>query len=349
MSVVYNALRPFLMRMDPERAHDLALTALRYGAVPKYRLQDAILRQTVCGLDFDNPLGLAAGFDKNGHAVQGLFGIGFGAVEVGTVTRRPQAGNPKPRVFRDPASASVINRMGFPGEGLEKVTQRLRSQHFSGVLGMNIGINKDTKTPLEDYVACRDAVLPFADYITVNISSPNTAGLRDWQAGDALDRLLSALMPCAKPLFVKVSPDMTSGQRADLLDVAIRHRINGLIVSNTTITRPTHLLESFRAETGGLSGPCVAPLALDALRDYASRAEGKMTFVSVGGIATAEDALERIVAGASLLQVYTALVYHGPGLVARILEGLAAILRARGFSSLGDAVGTGVNPAKKVI
>ena len=287
------------MRMDAEKAHDLAMTGLRLGLSPSYTVHDQSLETTVCGMVFKNPLGLAAGFDKNGAAISPVFKMGFGAVEVGTVTRYAQSGNDKPRVFRDISSQSVINRMGFPGLGLESarkklISQKLTQQKYAGVLGINIGINKNTQTPLDDYKYCLDQLSPYADYVTVNISSPNTVGLRDWQAGEALKKLLSALMPSPKPLFVKVSPDLLPDQRAEVASVALEMNIAGLIVSNTTLSRPELLPEKFCAQTGGLSGPCLKPLAREALHDFYQRSNGRLVLISVGGIDGADEAFDRI-------------------------------------------------------
>ncbi len=347
---VYPFLRPILMSMDAEKAHRLTISLLKTGLGPRYACADPALSCKVFGIEFKNPLGLAAGFDKDAEVIAPLFHMGFGFVEAGTVTPRPQPGNPKPRVFRDAGNKSVINRMGFPGKGLDYFAGNVaayRQGHGKGqdVLGANIGINKDAPSPVDDYRDGIARLAPAADYITVNVSSPNTAGLRDLQRRDELDRLLEALMeernrqPVKPPLLLKVAPDLDSAQRAAIAELALRHRIDGLIVSNTTLARPAALAPALKEEKGGLSGQLLKDLATDVIGDFYRLTEGNLPIVGAGGIGGPEDAYAKICAGASLVQVYTGLVFEGPSLVPRILEGLAALLKKDGFSHVAEAVG----------
>lgn len=347
---LYSLARPLLMSMDAEQAHRLTIKLLKTGLGPRYACNDASLKTKVFGLEFANPLGLAAGFDKDAEVIPALFGMGFGFVETGTVTPKPQDGNPKPRVFRDPANKSVINRMGFPGRGLDYFAANVaayRRKHGKGqgILGINIGINKDVPAPIEDYKAGLLRLAPFADYITVNVSSPNTAGLRDLQRRDDLDRLLEVLMEtrntqAAKPpLLLKVAPDLEAAPRAAIAELALRHRIDGLIVSNTTVSRPAALAEALKNEKGGLSGQLLTSLSTEVIGDFYQLTGGNIPIVGAGGVGSAADAYDKIRAGASLVQVYTALVFEGPGLVRRILEGLPALLRQDGHARVADAVG----------
>jgi dihydroorotate dehydrogenase len=347
---MYPLLRPVLMRMDAEKAHRLTIRLLKTGLGPRYQCAEPSLSCKVFGIDFKNPLGLAAGFDKDAEVMAPLFHMGFGFVEAGTVTPKPQPGNPKPRVFRDAGNKSVINRMGFPGKGLDyfaanAAAYRQKHGRGQGVLGINIGINKDTLSPVDDYRAGLARLASVADYITVNISSPNTAGLRDLQRRDDLDRLLEALMSeraaqnAKPPLLVKVAPDLDAAQRAAIAELAPRHKIDGLIVSNTTVSRPATLAATLKDQKGGLSGQLLKDLSTEAVGDFYRLTGGNLPIVGAGGISSAADAYEKICAGASLVQVYTGLVFEGPGLVRLILEGLPALLKRDGFSRISDAVG----------
>jgi dihydroorotate dehydrogenase len=342
MDVYKKIIRPLAFALDAETAHAATLTALRSGLVPRGGHAAKALQVSALGQVFANPLGLAAGFDKEATALSGIFRLGFGFAEAGTVTPRPQVGNQRPRVFRDVANESVINRMGFPGGGcdvFEKNLRAFRARH-QGIVGVNIGMNKDTAQPLEDYRFLVDRLAGLADYIAINVSSPNTAGLRDLQAREQLHQLLSGIQ-CPVPLLVKVSPDLSPDARRDVADLALQHKLGGLIVANTTITRPPAMDAALAAEKGGLSGALLRDLALDSLSDFYRLTEGRVLLVGVGGIASADDAWARIRAGAGLLQVYSGLVYHGPKLVRDILAGLEKRLSEHGFSGVAEAVGTG--------
>lgn len=347
--MMYNLIRPFLMRLDPETAHRATLALLKTGLSPASSFAHPSLETKVFGIDFKNPLGLAAGFDKEGEALPALLGMGFGFVEAGTVTPRAQAGNPKPRVFRDIENRSVINRMGFPGGGFapfKRNIEAFRAKH-RGIVGINIGINKDTPSAIDDYKQGIAELAALADYVVINVSSPNTAGLRDLQARSELEKLLSALS-CPVPLILKIAPDLDRAQKADIAEVALAQKISGLIVSNTTVSRPAALAPHLREEKGGLSGELLKPLALEALSDIYALTGGKIPLIAAGGVSSAEDAYDRIRAGASLVQIYTGLIYNGPALIPRILEGLVDKLAKDGFKSVSEAVGTGQRALKKV-
>ncbi len=344
---------PVLRSFDPETAHGLTIKALSSGLMPPVRdKDDPILRTRVLGLDFANPVGLAAGFDKNAEVVDAMLQMGFGFVEAGSVTPRPQPGNPKPRLFRAPEQGAVINRMGFNNEGLEPFARRLErrlsdGRKAPGIVGANLGKNKDTVEAADDYVLGVTRVAALADYLVVNVSSPNTPGLRALQGRDPLrtllGRVLDARTACklakAPPVLLKIAPDLTDEDKADIAAVALESGIDGLIVSNTTIARPAEIPEPLRGEAGGLSGkPLFAP-STAVLREMYALTGGKLPLIGVGGIASGADAYAKIRAGASLVQLYSALVYAGPALVLAIRRDLAALLRRDGFASLGDAVG----------
>jgi dihydroorotate dehydrogenase len=305
----------------------------------------------LAGLDLPNPLGLAAGFDKNAEALPGLAKIGFGWLEVGTITPRPQAGNPKPRMFRLPADRAVINRLGFNGEGLEAAKARLaRRRPAFGIVGANIGANREAEDPIQDYAACLRGLYPLADYFTVNVSSPNTPGLRDLQGKGRLTRLLSTLLDLRaglaaqgprKPVFLKIAPDLAPEDEADVAEVAQSLAIDGLIISNTTIDRPAGLTDPASGETGGLSGRPLFERSTAQLARFRRLIGGAAALIGVGGIESGETAYAKIRAGASALQLYTGFIYGGPRLIPEILDGLDRLLARDGFFSLADAVGKG--------
>jgi dihydroorotate dehydrogenase len=341
--MLYSLLRPALFLADAESAHGLSLAGLRLlpstapAAAPE-------LIQHIAGLEFPNPVGLAPGYDKNAEVCRAAFGLGFGFVEIGTVTPRPQAGNDRPRLFRLMEDKAVINRMGFNNDGMEVVAGRLAALNplkLAGPLGVNVGANKDSHDRIADYVTAIRRLVGLADYITVNISSPNTPGLRALQDKAALDDLLAqvkAAMPAAKPVFLKVAPDLEPADIDDISASVIAHKVDGLIVSNTTITRPS-LSSRHAGETGGLSGAPLRDLAQQRLVDFRKSSDGALPLIGVGGIATAEDAYARIRAGASLVQLYSALVYEGPSLARRINSGLQRLLKRDGFANVSEAVG----------
>ncbi|HEX8535223.1 MAG TPA: quinone-dependent dihydroorotate dehydrogenase [Allosphingosinicella sp.] len=337
---LYPLLRPLVFLMEGERAHRATISALKLlptGAPTP----DPALRMSVAGLDFPNPIGLAAGFDKDAEVFGQILRLGFGFAEVGTLTPLPQAGNPRPRLFRLAEDRAVINRMGFNNGGLDAARARLEGRS-SGIVGINIGANKDSSDRIADYVAGVRRMGPLADYLTVNISSPNTPGLRALQDKVALDDLLRAVIEARggmkPPIFLKLAPDLERSDIDDIAEVSIARGIDALIVSNTTISRPP-LKSRHRGESGGLSGAPLKQLALERLRDFRRATGGAIPLIAAGGIESGADAYARIRAGASLVQLYSALVYEGPGLARRIAGELKALLARDGFARVGDAVG----------
>lgn len=334
-----------LRQMDPETAHRLAIRALRVTPLPAPGADDPILRTRIAGLEMSNPVGLAAGLDKNGEALDGLSRLGFGAVECGSVTPHAQAGNPKPRLFRLSEDRAIINRMGFNNEGLEPFAARLARRPTRTAIGANLGANKDTEDKAADYVAGLKRLAGLADYFTVNISSPNTPGLRALQGREALDDLLGRIQEArpadGAPVFLKIAPDLIGEEIGMIVEASIAHRIDALIVSNTTLERPASLRSAYKGEAGGLSGAPLKPFAQKALEAAAEAAGGRLPLIAVGGVADGADAWARIRAGASAVQIYSAMIYEGPGMVGRIKRDLAARLRAEGVSSVAEAVGSG--------
>ena len=333
-----------LRTLDPETAHRLAIQALKLAPLPPAPADDPVLATTVAGLRLSNPVGLAAGLDKNGEALRGLARLGFGFVECGSVTPRPQPGNPRPRLFRLTEDRAVINRMGFNNDGLEAFARRLAHRPAGAVIGANLGANKETEDKAADYVAGLKRLKGLADYVTVNVSSPNTPGLRDLQGRAALDDLLGRLAEARAgdptPVFLKIAPDLTAAEIGLIVEAGLDHGIDALIVSNTTLDRPETLRSPHRTEAGGLSGAPLKPRARAALRAAAEASAGRMPLIAVGGIDSGDEAYDRLRAGASAVQIYSALVFDGPGLVGRIKRDLAARLRAEGFSTAAEAVGT---------
>ncbi len=343
MRALTDAATRLLRFLPPETAHRLSLRLLAMAPRALFgagSTDDPILASHAFGLDFPNPVGLAAGYDKNAEAFGPALGLGFGFVEIGSVTPRPQAGNPQPRLFRLTQDRAVINRMGFNNDGLSVVAARLAQRSAKGIVGANLGRNKDSADAAADYAAGVRALGPHADYLVINVSSPNTPGLRALQGREPLAALIAAARGAAHPpVLLKIAPDLTEADKQDIAEVALSSGLDGLIVSNTTIARPGGLRGEAKTETGGLSGrPLFAP-STAVLADMYRLTGGRLPLIGVGGIASAEDAYAKIRAGASLLQIYTALVYEGPGLVNRIKRGLAAKLRADGFTSIARAVG----------
>jgi dihydroorotate dehydrogenase len=341
---IYSLARPLIFALDAERAHGLTLMAVRLlPSNPLAHEAGSALAIRIAGLEFPNPVGLAAGFDKNAEVFGEMFRLGFGFVEVGTLTPRPQVGNPRPRLFRLKEDRAVINRMGFNNCGHAEAKDRLTNRRQHGVLGVNIGANKDSANRIADYAEGVRVMAPIADYLTVNISSPNTPGLRDLQGKEALRNLLAAVNEARSssgpPIFLKVAPDLDAADIDDIAAAALDHKLEALIVANTTLGRPG-LRSRYRDEAGGLSGAPLKSLALQRLRDFRAATGGRIALIAAGGIESGGDAYDRIRAGASLVQLYTALVYQGPGLVRHIVKELEAHLKADGFSTISDAVGT---------
>ncbi|QDC38294.1 quinone-dependent dihydroorotate dehydrogenase [Sphingobium fuliginis] len=340
----YRLIRPLFFALDAERAHHLSIKMLRLMPVPPALEPDSMLAQTVAGIAFPNPVGLAAGYDKEGLIAHKMHGLGFGFAELGTLTPLPQQGNPLPRLFRLAEDRAVINRMGFNNGGQAAAAERIAKRRRPGgpVIGINIGANKDAADRIADYATGVTCMAPLADYLTVNISSPNTPGLRALQDRAALDQLLGAVMAARganrTPVFLKVAPDLEPADVEDIAAACIDHRIDALIVSNTTISRPS-LQSPLAGEAGGLSGAPLHDLALQRLRDFRRALGTRLPLVGVGGIATADQAYARIRAGASLIQLYSALVYEGPYLARRINAGIKALMARDGVGNISEIVG----------
>ena len=349
--MLFRLARPALFSLDSETGHRLAIAGLK--ALPSRGSRSSLAlpgpaQIEVAGLTIPNPVGVAAGFDKDAEVPDALLGLGFGFTEVGSITPKPQAGNPKPRLFRLVEDDAVINRMGFNNAGAEAAEERLKARIGKpGVLGINIGANKDSEDRIADYAAMARIMTPYASYLAINVSSPNTPGLRALQDESALTELIDGVIEArdavagssTPPVFLKVAPDLEPADIDAISRIAIDKKLGALIVSNTTISRPD-LRSRHAGETGGLSGAPLRELALERVRDFRKATGGAIPLVGVGGIATAQHAWERIKAGASLVQLYSAMVYEGPGLGARIASGIERLMRRDGFSSVAEAVGS---------
>lgn len=338
---LFALFRPLVFAFDPERAHRLTIAALKLLPGRAGPAVEPALSVTVAGLRFPSPIGLAAGFDKDAEVPDAMLGLGFGFVEVGTITPLAQPGNPKPRLFRLNEDEAVINRMGFNNRGQAAALARLAARRRRGIVGVNIGANKDAADRIADYAGGVRTMAPVAEYLTINISSPNTPGLRALQGGDALDALLDAVSDArpagGPPVFLKVAPDLEPAEIDAVVKVAAG-RIDALIVGNTTLSRPA-LRSPHASEAGGLSGAPLGALALQRLRDFRQASGGSLPLIAAGGIADAEQAWTRIKAGASLVQIYSALVYRGPGLARTIARALPALMARDGFATIADAIG----------
>ncbi|OUJ04664.1 quinone-dependent dihydroorotate dehydrogenase [Acetobacter cibinongensis] len=358
MSSLASLSLPLLRKLDPETAHEMAIDALMLGlSVPVKRpVDDPALSTRALGLRFSNPIGIAAGFDKNARAVRPLAQLGFGFVEAGTVTPRPQPGNPKPRLFRLEEDRAVINRMGFNNQGIDRFAVRLARLHRTlpsgrgggagAPVGANLGINKTGSDPERDYPALVGRVKPYVNYIVLNVSSPNTPGLRGLQDSARLKGILDAIAerhPERPPLLVKLAPDLEHDAVGPIVEAAIAGGAQGLIVSNTTLARPDSLRSAYRTESGGLSGRPLRSRAADMLKLVAQVAAGRMALVGCGGIESGADVLERIRLGADLVQVYSAFAYEGPALVSRLKREMLEIMRREGIETLDDIRGTALS------
>lgn len=356
---------PIARMFDSEFVHKMALWALKYGYAPNYiHLPDEeILESQVWSRTFRNPIGLAAGFDKNGSSFYELGNLGFGFVECGTITPQPQAGNPKPRVFRLTSDKAIINRYGFNNVGLQvaekSLSRRLYLEQLAHlnpvtkyvVVGANVGTNKGSENPEEDYVNCVKTLGNFVDYIVVNVSSPNTPKLRELQEKDALESLVKKVQKAREslnpshenvPILIKIAPDLTETQRKEIAEVSLKLDVDGIIVSNTTISRPDSLKSRWKTETGGLSGKPILEMSNNLLKDMYVHTKGKIPLIGSGGIFTGQDALEKIELGASLVQLYTSLAYEGPQIAIKIRKELADLLEKKGYSNVMDAIGAKV-------
>lgn len=348
---LFDLVRPAIFALDSETGHRLAIASLR--ALPTRGAHSSLaqagrLSVQIAGLDFPNPVGVAAGFDKDAEVPDALLGLGFGFTEVGSITPYPQAGNPKPRLFRLVEDKAVINRMGFNNAGAEAALERLTERRSKpGIVGINIGANKDSNDRVADYAKMARLMTPLASYLAVNVSSPNTPGLRALQDEAALTGLIDAVIEARgeasggalPPIFLKVAPDLEAADIDAIARISLDKGLDALIVANTTVSRP-RLSSHHAGEAGGLSGAPLRSLALERLRDFRKATGGAIPLIGVGGIASADHAWERIRAGASLIQLYSAMVYHGPGLGARIADGLEKLMRRDGFASIAEAVGS---------
>nr|WP_298931834.1 quinone-dependent dihydroorotate dehydrogenase [uncultured Erythrobacter sp.] len=349
--MLFRLIKPAVFALDSETGHRLAIGGLK--AMPTRGARSSLAKSgalsvDVAGLHFPNPVGVAAGFDKDAEVPDPLLGLGFGFTEVGSITPRPQAGNPKPRLFRLVEDAAVINRMGFNNAGADAALARLKARSGKpGIVGINVGANKDSEDRIADYAIMARTMAPYASYLAVNVSSPNTPGLRALQDEGALTALIDAVIAArdevsgdkAPPIFLKVAPDLEPADIEAIARIALDKKLGALIVSNTTISRP-ELRSHHAGETGGLSGAPLRSLALQRVRDFRAATGGEVPLVGVGGIASAEDAWARIRAGASLVQLYSAMVFEGPGLGARIVSGMERLMKRDGFTSIAEAVGT---------
>jgi dihydroorotate dehydrogenase len=347
MSLIHEAAARALLRLDPEDAHRLTVQGLKTGLGPRDTSADPILAIEIAGLDLPNCVGLAAGFDKNAEVPDAMLAAGLGFAECGTVTPLPQAGNPRPRLFRLTEDQAVINRMGFNNEGLEAFAGRLQRRRRNGIVGANLGANKDATDRIGDYVTGLTRLWGQADYFTVNISSPNTPGLRDLQSRDALEELTGRVAEARAtlratgnyPILLKVAPDVAEAEVGEIVEVTACAGFDGIIVSNTTITRPDTLRSDHKGEAGGLSGAPLMALSTHMLRLFHQANAPGLVLIGAGGIASGADAYAKIRAGASAVQLYSAMVFGGPGLIPRIKRDLAQRLRADGFASVREAVG----------
>ena len=347
---MFSILKPFLFNLDPETAHDLAIKSLKFNYLPSqiFKVEDEeMLNIELLGKKFPNPIGLAAGFDKSAEAYNSLIKLGFGFVEVGTVTPLKQFGNPKPRIFRLEDDRALINRLGFNNDGIEIIKNRIKSEKKKGILGINIGPNKDTKDQKNDFCLGLNNFFDIADYITINISSPNTEGLRDFHDQEKLIELLSALNKIKKqnrtniPLLLKVSPDIRDSDISKIANTAITNQISAIILTNTTNVNRDDLISGAKTEEGGLSGEPMQQVSTNLIKKFYKQLNGKIPIIGVGGISSGKSAYEKIIAGASLLQLYTSLVYKGPTVAKEIKKELIQILKSEGLLNIKEAIGKG--------
>ena len=345
---MFSVLRPFLFKLDPETTHDLAIKSLKFNYLPRkmFEVEDEqILNIELLGKNFPNPIGLAAGFDKSGEVYNSLLKFGFGFIEIGTVTPLKQFGNPKPRIFRLEDDSALINRLGFNNDGIEIIKNRIKSEKKKGVVGINIGPNKNTKDQKNDFCIGLKNFFDIADYITVNISSPNTEGLRDFHDREKLEDLLLALNKIKSenkiniPLLLKISPDIKDNHISEIADTAIKNDISGIILTNTTNSNKDKLISDFKKEEGGLSGEPLQQISTNMIKKFYKQLNGKIPIIGVGGVNSGKSAYEKIIAGASLLQLYTGLVYKGPSIVKNIKKELIQILKVEGLNNIKDAIG----------
>ena len=344
---MFNILRPLIFKFSPEVAHSLAIKALKLNNIPYSKPKDNhILETTFCEKKLSSPIGVAAGFDKNAEVYNPLFNLGFGFVEVGTITPKPQFGNPKPRVFRLEEDEALINRLGFNNSGSEQISQTIKENNKKGFLGINIGPNKDSTNRIDDYLICFRKFYNLADYITINISSPNTENLRDFHNQDELNSLIDKLKNEKKelnsniPLAIKVSPDLNDDQINEVSKIIMEQEIGIIIVSNTTDKNRENLKNINKLEKGGLSGKPIEKISNEAISKFYKILKDKTKIIGVGGISNGQDAFEKIISGATLVQLYTGMVYRGPRIASKISKELIDLLKNKGFKNVSEAIGT---------
>ena len=346
---MFSILRPYIFNLDPEVAHDLAIKSLKLNLIPKSFFSLAnenLLNIELFGMKFENPIGLAAGFDKSAEVYNALFNLGFGFVEVGTITPKKQLGNPKPRIFRLEKDLALINRLGFNNEGLEIVKNRISHNSPKGILGVNVGPNKDTKDKKSDFIKCIISLHKISNYITINISSPNTEGLRDFHKEEFFSDLLKDLENIKKkekinkPILIKISPDISENSIEPLINLILKYKIDGLIISNSTDKNRENLVDTKKNEIGGLSGKPLENLSNKIIKDFYKALKGRIPIIGVGGVDSSESALEKISAGASAVQLYTGMVYKGPGIVKEIKQGMISFLQNEKINNIKDIIGS---------
>ena len=349
---MFSFLRPFIFNLDPETAHDLAIKSLKYNVLPKslFTVEDEeILNTKLFGKIIDNPIGLAAGFDKSAEVYNEIFKIGFGFVEVGTVTPKKQYGNQKPRVFRLEKDQALINRLGFNNDGSDAIKKRIEHNVPDGLLGINIGPNKDTDNMYNDFLSCAKTFFPIGDYITINISSPNTEGLRNFHEKENLEKLLIKINEIRKEsnfkksFLLKISPDLDESSVNNIVDLSLKNNINGIILTNTSDKNRDKLIDNQKNEKGGLSGQPIKDLSTKIIQKFYKKLNGKIPIIGVGGVDSGDAAFEKIAAGASAIQLYTGMIYKGPMIVKEIKKGLIIKLNEKGFKNISEAVGSNSN------
>ncbi len=346
---MFSFLRPYIFNIDPETAHDLAIKSLKFNFLPESFFSvenEEILKTTLFGKEISNPVGLAAGFDKNAEVYNEILKLGFGFVEVGTITPKKQYGNQKPRIFRLAKDYALINRLGFNNDGSEIIKRRIEDNTPAGLLGINIGPNKETTNMTNDFLECAKTFFPLGDYITINISSPNTEGLRDFHKSGILKNLLSEINHIReksnfnKSFILKISPDLEESHTGEIIDLILEYKIDGIILTNTTDRNRENLLDKNKKETGGLSGKPLKDLSTQFIKKFYQELKGKIPIIGVGGIDSGQSAFEKITAGATALQLYTGMVYKGPTIVKDIKSELIDILKKEGFENIKEAVGS---------
>tara|TARA_B100000401_G_C52732176_1_gene684125 strand:+ start:66 stop:1115 length:1050 start_codon:yes stop_codon:yes gene_type:complete len=349
---MFSFIRPFIFNIDPEKAHDLAIKSLKYNFLPESMFvvkDEEILNLKLFGKKIKNPIGLAAGFDKSAEVYNEIFKLGFGFVEVGTVTPLKQYGNNKPRVFRLEKDEALINRLGFNNDGSEAVSQRIENNIPNGFLGINIGPNKDTPDMVGDFIKCAKTFFPLGDYVTINISSPNTKGLREFHNKELLHKLLSNINKIRiesnfkKSFLLKISPDIEDSFIDSIIELSLQYQINGLILTNSSDGNRENLIDKNKNETGGLSGKPLRDLSNNLIKKFYKKLNGKLPIIGVGGIDSGKSAFKKISSGASAIQLYTGMIYKGPTIVKEIKKELISELKTKGFKSITEAIGSDVN------